>query len=487
MSSSLRDLRVHKLIPGSEELVFGEIIKSLNNIIGSRLPRFLDLFVDAVERRKNEIEAAFGRGELGSINKGIEERFRSLWLDFSEFQSTDPFKIVLASDSSFLSKEYAPGTSILLARAAAVLYGPEGSMKEERILDLRPLIGSTEVRDVISRMGETLEHDVLRRVIETTGGEFLVLIDGSLIARELASVYNLGRIPAELAVQYTTALFQLFETCRERKIPIVGISKDSRAYPLRKMVLFQMLDEELERISGLISEVDQIIVSSTVGALESDPKTSMAQLIDLNEKYKGILRKILEIASEILIERSDFAVIMSCIQEKGLSEPLLVGPYTPTSKALFLELQARPDDIARRATRKAENPIKAEREVRRAIDLILGLPAIVTTCCKFSEKDQPVRVDIPSWVFGLDFMVADFEGVHALRTYDYDRSIFPKIITTLIKGYANSENHNVWLADVDRLVKISRKAFDEIYEPLLWSRLGWMELHTRGERRVSII
>ena len=451
------------------------------------MPRFLDLFAEAVERRRKEIEAAFGKGELSSISKDIEERFRSLWWDFGDFQSAEPFKNVLASDSSFLSKEYAPGISILLARAAAVLYGPEGRQKEERILDLRPLLGSMEARDVISRMGETLEHEALRKVIEETSGEFLVLIDGSLIARELASVYNLGRIPAELAVQYANALFQLFEMCRERKIPVVGISKDSRAYPLRKMVLFQLFDEELERISGLIEEDDQIMISTAVGALESDPKVSMTLLLELNEKYGGKLRKILEIASEILIERSDFAVIMSCIEEKGFSEPLLVGPYTPTSRALFLELQAKPEDIARRATRKAEDPLKAGKDVKRAVNLILELPAIVTTCCKFAEMDQPVRVDIPAWVFGLDFRVGDFEGVHALRTYDYDKSIFSKIMATLIKGYANPENHNVWLADVDRMVKISRKAFAEIYEPLLWNRLGWMELHTRGERRVSII
>jgi len=447
----------------------------------------LDLFAEAVERRRREIEAAFGRGELKAINREVEERFKSLWLDFDSFQPIEPFKKVLASDSSFLSREYAPGISILLARAAAVLYGPDGRQKEERVLDLRPLLGSMEVRDVISRMGETLEHEVLRKVIEETSGEFLVLVDGSLIARELASVYNLGRIPSDLAIQYADALFQLLEACRERKIPIVGVSKDSRAYPLRRMVLFQLLDEELERISGLINEEDQIIISTAAGALESDPKVSMTQLLEINERYRGILRKILDIASEILIERSDFAVIMSCMEEKGLSEPLLVGPYTSTSRALFLELQARPDDIARRATRSAKNPIKAEKEVRKAIDLILELPAIVTTCCKFSEMDQPVRIDIPAWVFGLDFMIGDFERVHALRTYDYEKSLFSKIMATLIKGYANPENHNVWLADVDRMVKISRKAFAEIYEPLLWSRLGWMELHTRGERRVSII
>ncbi len=451
------------------------------------MPRFLDLFAEAVERRRREIEAAFGKGELSSVNKEVEEKFMSLWLAFDNFESKEPFKNVIASDSSFLSKEYAPGISILLARAVAVLYGPGGRLKEERVLDLRPLLGSMEVRDVISRMGETLEHEVLRKLIEETSGEFIVLIDGSLIARELASVYNLGRIPAELAVQYARALFQLFETCRERKIPIVGISKDSRAYPLRRMVLFQLFDEELERISGMIEEADQITISTAAGALESDPKVSMTLILELNKKYGGRLRKILEIASEILVERSDFAVIMSCIEKRGFSEPLLVGPYTSTSRALFLELQARPEDIARRATRKAEDPFKAEKEVKRVINLILELPAIVSTCCKFSETDQPVRVDIPAWVFGLDFMFGDFERVHALRTYDYDKSLFSKIMVTLIKGYANPENHNVWLADVDRIVKISRKAFADIYEPILWNRLGWMELHTRGERRVSII
>lgn len=486
MNSSSRKLVALDFLK-SGKVSLREIIKSLHRIIGSKLPRFLDLFIEAVERRRKEIESAFGRGELREINKRIEEKFRSLWLDFESFKSSEPFKKVLASDSSFLSREYAPGISILLARASAVLYGPNGRKKEERVLDLRPLLGSTEVRDVISRMGETLEHEVLSKVIETTGGEFLVLIDGSLIARELAAVYNLGRIPVEMAIEYANALFQLFELCRERKIPIVGISKDSRAYPLRRMVLFQLLDEELEKISSMIGEEDQIIISTVAGALESDPKVSITTLLELNKKYNGKLRRILEIASEIMMERSDFAVIMSCIEKRGLSEPLLVGPYTSTSRALFLELQARPDDIARRATRNAKDPIKAEKEVRRAIDLILELPAIVTTCCKFSNEDQPVRVDIPAWVFGLDFMFGDFERVHALRTYDCDNSLFSRIMSTLIKGYANPENHNVWLADVDRLVKMSRKAFNDIYEPLLWSRLGWMELHTRGERRVSII
>ncbi|HDD69071.1 MAG TPA: hypothetical protein ENG61_01785, partial [Candidatus Korarchaeota archaeon] len=105
------------------------------------MPRFLDLFIEAVERRRREIESAFGRGELGEINRRIEEKFRSLWLDLEDFKSAEPFKKVLASDSSFLSREYAPGVSILLARASAVLYGPEGRGKEERILDLRPLLG----------------------------------------------------------------------------------------------------------------------------------------------------------------------------------------------------------------------------------------------------------------------------------------------------------------------------------------------------------
>lgn len=447
----------------------------------------MDLFIESVERRRKEIEAAFGRGELNTVNRMVEERFKSLWLDLDAFTSERTFERILASDSSFLSKEYAPGASILLARAAAILYGPDGREKEERMLDLRPLLGTTEVKDVISRMGEILEHEVLKRAIERIKGEFLVLIDGSLIARELASVYNLGRIPSELAIQYARALYGLFETCMERNIPVVGISKDSRAYPLRRMVLFQLLDEELERVSKVMSERDQLVVSTAVGMIESDPKSSISQLMKLNKRYEGALNRILEMISELLIEKSDFSVIMSCTQQRGFSEPLLVGPYTSTSRALFLELQARPDEVARRACRKAEDPIRAEREVKRIINLILGLPAIVTTCCRFSDGDQPVRIDIPAWVFGLDFLMRDFEGVHALKSYDYDGSLFSRVMSTLIKGYANPENHNVWLADVDRTVKMSRKVFSEIYEPILWSELGWIELHTRGERRVSKI
>ena len=398
-----------------------------------------------------------------------------------------PFERVLASDSSFLTEEYAPGVSVLLARVAAALYGSDGKEREKLDLDLIPFVGVRDLRNVASRVGETMEHEALAEMIDQTTGEFVVLLDGSLLAREFTAVLSLGRIPSSLVARYIDAISNLMTSCWERGIQVVGISKDSRAYHLRSFLISDLFEKEKDRLSHILPETDMTRITSAWGSLETGPAKALSSLSELNERHDGRLRRLMQIASEMRRHKSDFSVIMRHLKKEGMSKPLMVGPYTTDSKATFASLSSNPDRLARRAARDSEDPERTAERIRTSIDQIRELPTIATFCAVLSPRDEPIRIDVPAWTFGLDFKIPDLEGVNSLDPYDLEMNGFRRIMATLIKGYASSEIHNIWLADVDRTVKLRRNTFLEVYEPMIWRELEWMELHTRGERRVTII
>ncbi|MCL6090523.1 MAG: DNA double-strand break repair nuclease NurA [Candidatus Thermoplasmatota archaeon] len=99
---------------------------------------------------------------------------------------------------------------------------------------------------------------------------------------------------------------------------------------------------------------------------------------------------------------------------------------------------------------------------------------IVLTHILPRETDLPIKVDI---VMSPDGYVPD----------TVEPTVIPQeIIDLMFWGYGDLKTYNIWLADVDRLVKFRSSEVENIYMKAFEKEIGISFYETRGERRARI-
>lgn len=86
------------------------------------------------------------------------------------------------------------------------------------------------------------------------------------------------------------------------------------------------------------------------------------------------------------------------------------------------------------------------------------------------SKDLPLKVD---------FVLPDNDA-------DSSGSLAKSIISMAFWAYGSSKVHNLWLADIDRLVKFRKDEVEDIYMKTFEREIGISFYETRGERRARI-
>lgn len=97
---------------------------------------------------------------------------------------------------------------------------------------------------------------------------------------------------------------------------------------------------------------------------------------------------------------------------------------------------------------------------------------IVTFHAMPREHDLPIKVDIV------------LPDVQDMEIEAPDRFEVPnRIIEMVFWGYGGLKTHNIWLAEIDKLVKFSQKEVEGIYMKAFEREIGVQFYETRGERR----
>lgn len=454
---------------------------------------FFDAFVEVLDRKIDSIDDVLGKKSKGG-EEIIASWFRRIWLPGNiEEKISNP---VVAVDSSFISKEYVGGVSLIFAGAMSIRFNKEKSPKiQGKAFDIIPYPGPADrLSDLKTRIGEHLEHIVALESIKKSEEPGILLLDGSLVAREMAAAFNFRKYSL-FCVQYALKLQSLFEEARKRGWTIISISKSSRASPVRDLALKDSFNLRLESLKESMEKGDLSALVGAWRAAKRNPAYGVELAQMLAEKYPQHSRELREIALLMRakhVRRSDVKVIERRIEGPGRTKAVAIGPYTEDIRDMLRDLELNPEEEAKKAVsgEKARRMIYGEEysELESlaldAVEAVLDLPVCVTVYARFRSNDEPMRIDFPGWEIGISL---PWNGFFPQQLVDPEPGRVEEILEVVSSGYGGRNFHNVWLERVDREVKIREADVERIYEPFLWKRLGYVVPHARGERRVRRI
>jgi len=451
------------------------------------LGEFLTEFLKALDHRIGDLREAFLKTDRRSSSI-VAEWFRERW------RSDIPEEIapegVVAVDASMEMKQYATGVNLIYARAISMLFDSQAHGEViSRRFDIYPHTGAYEdARNLSSRIAEKLEHEAaLEAVRKRERG--ILLIDGTLSTRHVASIFNFRR-HGWFSVEYIRTYSKMLREARARGWTIVAIAKSSRSIPMRDLALREIFTS-LVRSLPLDHAHRSILVEAWRNAI-SDPDEGVRIALDLVKEmpeYRDDLEALAQLFYERHLYIADSDVIRRYVKGKGRTPAILVGAYTQSAQKMLRELETRKYEIAREvaSSELAKRRLAGQaceglfEESYQAVEEALNLPAYVTLYVRFRGGDDPLKLEFPCWEVGKEVTWSSSPYEDLLGDSDEVR----RILGMVRAGYGGPNFHNVWLERVDRKVKLRRGTVESLYERYLWRRLGEVVLHARGERRVT--
>ena len=420
------------------------------------MPDFLGEYINELQKKSERIKMNFEKSEA---NNELERVFSKYWIN-SELINAKPDFSVLAIDSSSTKFTTSNGGIFYVIRAL----GLSRDSKYRKIwVDLDYSEEPHYDSYILSRMMEWLEHSIAIEAINN-GFEGLILVDGSIYGR-------IAHIPIEInfvnnrafMIKYFEAIITLFELCERKKVPLIGISKESRTSFFREFLIKEILNE-MEK-DGRIKDAGKLL------SLALDDKR---KAIEEAEKLQD--ETIIKLIEELIHRRPDFQLILNCANSAGYTTPLLLGAS--------LRWRREYDRIARDPEEFVISrfPLSSRKEefVRRASKIvreILNLPAIVSFHLLPSKNDTPMRIDIPAWFFGIKEKISEVGWPEAVNVE------LGEILRLISAGYCGLDNYNIWLSAVDFEVRLRREIFENLYLPKFEEIVGRFAT-PRGYRRV---
>jgi len=451
------------------------------------MPHFIDLFSSQIDRNWM-IKELLGNKWIGP--EWLKERFASQigknWVKMDRGFSTNTK--VLAVDGSEAIRTYSNRAMLYIVRALG-LCGPERFRNLES--DCFQTRSSQEAKRYVNTRRERLELEVARKAIEALDLKegSAVLLDGSLYGKAVHlpkdSPISGG---AALVLQFLESYWRLLEACRERKLLLLGMSKDSNTSFLRDYLLGEILQEELKEIGGVSADKLMAISSFFNKDVLGRQFSSESEAVEKWKRRFGDLSpRMEELISEVFLARPDYQLIECFRRERKIDCP---GHSTVIECQLHRRWARRIKQIERdpeaflktyfpsSLKENASDPNFLERALE-TLQRLVDFPSIASFHVLPDERDTPMRVDTPIWTFGMNRRLVDVE-----RSGPLDVDVEP-IWKILDSGYAGLRNYNVWLTEVDQEVRLRRDVVD-MYESMLSKKLGLPPLiHSRGYRRVK--
>ena len=316
--------------------------------------------------------------------------------------------------------------------------------------------------------------------VQDTSDVDLILLDGSLYGR-ITHVQIGFNYPGErdLYLKYLQTYMQLLDECRQRKILILGISKDSVARHLTRILLESLTTDILKDLSPALSSPDSDQLTQLFDT-ENKPSTatrSYVKNLPLSSDQKGLVWDLL---SELRRPRPDFSLIQAWTETAGYTTPIEPYPDVP----LFKYESKDPAAYVRRRFVNAYNDYDREEDFEAwAIPVMKGffqLPTFVTFCAKLAYNDTPMRIDMPAFSAGLPTRI---QQVSSSRLLDPPPSKVLEVLGTLRGQYGGLELYNVYLVQADQEARLPMSDVRTLYEPLVEKELKIPLIPKRRERR----
>ena len=433
--------------------------------MASVVPRFADLFVEEVRRKRSDVLKVVGGGE--SLAARYVDLVKKVWV--AGIAAEKGFEQVFAVDSGSDEIEVSGGGVLLVTRAMAL----EAGGREVRKLRLDALF-PRDVRDYedFKRLvREHVEHLVALEALED--GADLLLIDGSLYGRMIHVIRELkveGR--EDFMLEYAEAYSELLSSALENGAVVVGVSKDSRSTVLKEELLLTQL---VSLLSGYEPGVRERVMELW-RLLRRRPSQALNGVRALVKE--GLDPRALELFEDARSAVPDSKIIAAIGLGTGFTSPLVLTLERVSTGITDLLLRSRDEELegelARAFEKAAEQPDFSAR-VKSLLRALRSYPPVHTTYAVFAAGDDPVRVDIVAREL--------IQPAGSSRFANPTSRVVQAVLAHLALLYGGRRCYNALLLEVDKRVRTTLETL-ELYYKLAMREVGELILHSRGERRV---
>ncbi|MFX1318480.1 MAG: DNA double-strand break repair nuclease NurA [Promethearchaeota archaeon] len=444
------------------------------------MPHFLDLFLHEIQENRDALRRRLTGEESTSLDRLLKTAFQKEWRNLPD--ETKPDLRVIAVDSGRSTQEYAPGSFMYICRACAITsWGPT----HRRISSNAHMIASPreQLIDLASIRSEHIEHQVALEAVTEASDVDVLLIDGSLYGR-ITHVPIEFNYPGErdLYLRYLETFMQLIEICRKRKILLLGISKDSVARHMTRLLLESLKTEILTDLSPALSnhELDQLTQVLDTEKKQSVSARSILKTLPISSDQYDLLWDLLY---ELRRPRPDFSLIHAWTETAGYTTPIEPFPDVP----LFKYESKDPAAYVQRRFANAYNDYEKEEDFENwAIPVMkefFQIPTFVTFCAKLRHNDTPMRIDMPAFNVGLPTRLSQ---ITSSRLLDPPPTRVTDVLGILLGQYGGLELYNVYLVKADQQARLPMQDVRTLYEPLIEKELKIPLIPKRRDRRIRL-
>ncbi|MFX1562376.1 MAG: DNA double-strand break repair nuclease NurA [Promethearchaeota archaeon] len=444
------------------------------------MPNFLDLFLNVLRRDRDRFRQMLRGEETTEVNKMLRDAFSAEWHDLPPPKQKDLH--VVAIDSGRALREYSSGTFMYICRAVAT--SSWGKKYRKVATNFHTITSAREyINNMVSLRSEHVEHEVALEALNDFSDVNLVLIDGSLYGRTLHVPMSFN-YPGErdLYLKYMETFDQLLEECRKRKILLLGVSKDSVASHMTKLLMKDISKKILYDLGQHLPEKYMEQLNENLEAIHQRPYPLMRLVADLplSDKQRETLRSLV---NELRRPRPDFSLLHVWAKTAGYTTPIEPYPEIPLykyeAKDPLRYVQRRfPDAIVDYPGKEDD----FEKWAHTIMEKAFHLPTFVTFCVKLAHNDTPLRVDLPAFNIGLPTRVSE---ISESRRLDPLPDRLGGVLQLLQAEYGGLDQYNVWLVRADQEARLPTRDVTTLYEPLIEKELKTQLALTRRNRRAK--
>jgi len=426
------------------------------------MPEFLAEYIKELNSKSDRIKRDFVRDDI----KDLGYFFDKHWIEFD--LSDHPCDMdILAIDSSSAVFPTNVGGIFYVVRGLGIAKDKD-YRRVATDFDYSSSKSEQEISRFLGMYREHIEHLVGLDVVES-GYDECILLDGSIYGRlsHIPSEYGfLNPISKGLSIKYFEVLTQFIKKCEDNGILLMGISKESRTSFFRDFLIEQILEDK-----GLDGRSKKDLLSL---ALKDRKKAlKIAGNID-KDGDKEIVRLIEELTARI----PDFQLITLHAKHPGYTTPLILG----ASQKRIEEHEKygfNKNSLIRTSFPTLSEDENTFKRLSRLYDDLFNLPAIISFHILPKQADTAMRIDVPSWYFGIHRRLID---VGWPEPADIKKDKMNEILDIISTGYCGLDNYNIWLSAADSRVKLSKRDFDDLYVPKFEEIVGRFAT-PRGYRR----
>ncbi|TFG26073.1 MAG: DNA double-strand break repair nuclease NurA [Promethearchaeota archaeon] len=443
------------------------------------MPNYIDLFGIQLENKREKFKTYLTEGiELKYLKKEYKEQFDKHFHDFKKI-SRDINYQAIAIDASGNKREFSNGIYFYMNRVAGVINN--GIKLRELETDVFSITGPERMAETyIGWKAETLEFYILKKYLElqteNSKEHKIVFIDGSLYSRMMHPIIESTVKDDEYYIlKYLDLYCDILKEARMKNIILIGLSKDSRASYFRNGILDEIFYEERDLLKNSFSKNEMDIIKGVIKGIDNPDEEKIQKFNDLVKNHPQELKKMNQIFNEYKIMRTDGEIFFRFGKNAGFSHPMELGLGRPFQQILFSQLKSNLLLFVQRQFRKVISNFDDQQKsdfnnyASVVLNKLFSVPTFISFHLLPDIRDNPIKVDIPSW---------HFQGANLLSNYpfvDFVKNVDPlliKIIGFLLNLYGGIENYNLLLSAAHDNAVLKVSDFIEIYEKLIQDKLG---------------